>query len=137
MRRDELQDLALLRLREAQALLDAGFWSGSYYLSGYAIELALKACIARQFRAETIPDRQTVNNIWTHDSSKLLGLAKLKPDFEERRKISDRFEANWDIARGWNETARYGNVDEEKARAMLEALSDKKDGVFEWIRSKW
>ena len=51
MKRNELQELASERLKEAQALLGAGFWSGAYYLSGYSIEFALKACIARQFQA--------------------------------------------------------------------------------------
>lgn len=43
--RVEFQRLAEARLVEAKALLDVGKWDGAYYLAGYAVELALKACI--------------------------------------------------------------------------------------------
>lgn len=49
-------DLAQKRFDEAKLLLGNGFSSGAYYLSGYAIECALKAIIAAQFRANEIPD---------------------------------------------------------------------------------
>jgi hypothetical protein len=39
--RADLQQLAETRLREAKVLLDAGEWSGSYYLCGYSVECAL------------------------------------------------------------------------------------------------
>ena len=38
MNRTELQELALERAREAETLLNAGHWSGAYYLIGYAVE---------------------------------------------------------------------------------------------------
>jgi len=47
MNRKGLQDLAIVRLKEAKALLDQGFHDGAYYLCGYAVECALKACIAK------------------------------------------------------------------------------------------
>ncbi len=47
MNRIDLQQLARARLREAEALLNAGEWSGAYYLAGYAVECGLKACIAK------------------------------------------------------------------------------------------
>jgi hypothetical protein len=55
------QKLAQLRVDEAKALLGHRQSSGAYYLAGYAIECALKAVIAKQFRAEEIPDRALVN----------------------------------------------------------------------------
>ncbi len=33
-------------MRDAEVLLDAGQWSGAYYLAGYAVECGLKACAA-------------------------------------------------------------------------------------------
>lgn len=48
MKRQDLRELALLRLKEAQVLFANGCWSGAYYLAGYAIECALKACIAKK-----------------------------------------------------------------------------------------
>jgi HEPN domain-containing protein len=42
----QLKDLALLRLREAEALFEAGLYDGAKYLSGYAVELALNRAYA-------------------------------------------------------------------------------------------
>ena len=44
------RQLAEQRLAEAELLLANGFWSGAYYLAGYALECALKAKIASSFR---------------------------------------------------------------------------------------
>jgi HEPN domain-containing protein len=48
MNRTDLQTLARLRLTEAKVLLRAGQHAGAYYLAGYVIECALKACVAKQ-----------------------------------------------------------------------------------------
>ncbi|MEA2905782.1 MAG: hypothetical protein QOI12_3169 [Alphaproteobacteria bacterium] len=61
------QRLAELRLHEAKLLGQGGHPSGAYYLAGYAIECALKARIAAQFREHEIPDKALVNRIYTHD----------------------------------------------------------------------
>ncbi|MGC2744663.1 MAG: hypothetical protein WA672_15920 [Candidatus Angelobacter sp.] len=45
--RVDLQELAHLRLAEARLLLDGKSFAGAYYLTGLALECALKACIAR------------------------------------------------------------------------------------------
>jgi HEPN domain-containing protein len=47
MNRTDFQELAEERLEDARPLLDAGRFSGAYYLAGYAVECALQACIAR------------------------------------------------------------------------------------------
>lgn len=47
MNRSDFQDLAQIRLAEAAALLQAERFDGAYYLAGYAVECALKACIAK------------------------------------------------------------------------------------------
>lgn len=56
MNRGELQALAIVRIKETRILLDAGCYDGAYYLAAYAVECALKACIARQIPAEEFPD---------------------------------------------------------------------------------
>lgn len=55
MNRREFRELTTLRLAEARALLDAGLPDGAYYLAGYAVECALKACISRQTRQHDFP----------------------------------------------------------------------------------
>jgi hypothetical protein len=51
--RAEFQKLADLRAREAGVLLAAKCYDGAYYLAGYAVECALKECIARKTRGMT------------------------------------------------------------------------------------
>jgi hypothetical protein len=55
--RTQLQQLAEERVRDAEALLNAGQWSGAYYLAGYAVEFALKACIAKLTNQHDFPDK--------------------------------------------------------------------------------
>jgi HEPN domain-containing protein len=50
MTRRDFQALSATRLREARALLKTGNPEGAYYLAGYAIECALKACVAKKTR---------------------------------------------------------------------------------------
>ena len=61
--RRSFQQLADLRLREADALLQVKEWSGAYYLAGYAIECGLKARVVRQFKHWDLPDLQRVKEI--------------------------------------------------------------------------
>jgi HEPN domain-containing protein len=58
--RKDLQALSNVRLKEAKALLGAGLWDGAYYLAGYAVECALKACIAKQTQRYEFPDKKRV-----------------------------------------------------------------------------
>jgi HEPN domain-containing protein len=77
MNRIDFQQLAELRLKEAKALLAAGFPEGAYYLAGYAIESGLKACIAKRTQQYDFPDKKLVNDSHTHDLGKLLDLGNL------------------------------------------------------------
>src|SRR4051812_36482066 len=43
-----LRKMATERLLDAQALLAAGRWPFAYYVAGYAVECALKACVLAQ-----------------------------------------------------------------------------------------
>ncbi len=63
MNRSDLQRLALVRLDEAKALLDAGYWDGAYYLAGYVVECALKARIARQVQRYDFPDSNLAEKV--------------------------------------------------------------------------
>jgi len=55
--RKDLQELSRVRLKEATALMQAGFFDGAYYLAGYAVECAIKACIAKGTRRYEFPDK--------------------------------------------------------------------------------
>lgn len=75
--RGDLQELAKVRLGEARLLLDGKSFSGAYYLTGLAIECALKACIARSTEQYDFPDLKRLQNSWIHDLNQLLGTAGL------------------------------------------------------------
>jgi HEPN domain-containing protein len=60
MNRSSFRRVAARRLRDARALLRARCYSGAYYVAGYAVECALKACIARQTRATSYPPKPNV-----------------------------------------------------------------------------
>ena len=75
MNRSDFQQLSELRLKEVQALLGDQYFDGAYYLLGYALEFAFKACIAKQTKEHDFPpDRKAVEAIYKHRPSELLKL---------------------------------------------------------------
>jgi hypothetical protein len=129
----DLQALSQIRLEEAKLLLGNKEFSGAYYLAGYSIELALKACIAKNFRANVLPDRQFVNNIYQHDLLKLVDLAGLKEELGDAKK-NKTFGAYWAVVINWNEQARYHIWDVSSATALYTAISDPINGVLQWLK---
>lgn len=55
LNRELLQQLSEQHLGDAQVLLEQKRWPGAYYLAGYAVECALKACIAKLTTAHDFP----------------------------------------------------------------------------------
>ena len=78
MTRLEFQQLAETRVADAQLLLNAQRWDAAYYLIGYSVECGLKACIAKAFKQDDIPDKGFVSNIFSHDLAHLLRLAEIQ-----------------------------------------------------------
>jgi HEPN domain-containing protein len=137
MRKSDIEKLAVTRLEEASSLLDAGHFSGAYYLAGYAIELAFKAVIARNFRSDEIPDRRFVEKVYSHDVTRLVALAELEADRLTKIKNDEIFAQNWEYVAGWSEIARYSLIEEDRTRSLIEAIRDPEHGVFAWIRARW
>jgi len=87
MNRDDFQELAHKRLRDARVLLRGRRHAGAYYLTGYAVECGLKACIARQTRRFDFPPKpNAVRDIYVHDLTKLVKAAGLQHDLDEELK---------------------------------------------------
>jgi HEPN domain-containing protein len=80
--RAELQQLAQERIADARVLLAARGWSAAYCIAGYAVECALKACLAKLMKSEEFPDKKFAEKCWTHNLTQLLELAGLNEDFE-------------------------------------------------------
>jgi HEPN domain-containing protein len=137
MTRRELQQLARIRLREAGILLRVRQYDGAYYLSGYAVECALKACIAKRTRRFEFPDRQTVENSWTHDPAKLLRTAGLGPALDAAMQVDKILERYWATVKDWKETSRYERRSSAEAQALYQAISDNQHGVLQWLQQHW
>jgi len=137
MNRLEFQQLAQLRLDEASLLLENGRYAGAYYLVGYAVECALKACISKQTREHDFPLKAS-DKLYTHDLNNLLNFSGLS---EEHRKNSDEnadFRLNWAIVKDWKEDARYSLlIKKDQAEALHAAVTDGKDGIFPWLQKWW
>ena len=103
MNRDDLRQLAQIRLREARALLKNRSNHGAYYLCGYVIECGLKACIAKQTKMYDFPDKETVNKSYTHDLSRLVKVSGLERDLDSEMTKDTTFALNWAIVKDWSE----------------------------------
>jgi len=138
MRRDDLRLLSRVRIREARILLTAGASHGAYYLAGYAVECALKACIARQFQRHDIPDKKLVNDVYSHDVDKLLDLAGLRPAVRQDAATNPALQTNWNVAKDWKETVRYNpGITAQEARDLYSACTARQHGVLPWLRNQW
>jgi len=135
--RRQLQDLAKLRLREAEVLYDAGLYDGSIYLAGYAVELALKARICRLLRLADYPVNLG-SSFKVHDFEQLKVLAGLDSeiDFNKNAELYD----NWSRAILWDPEQRYeppGRYTAITAKAILDSIRAKPNGVLTWLSKRW
>lgn len=135
---DELKDLADLRLREAEALYAAGLFDGAKYLSGYVVELALKARICRLLDQDEYPDKGRLKNVYAvHDLDQLLLLGGLEKSVSPANKAL--FD-NWSTAALWKPDRRYdaaGSTTQQDAEEILNAIRDSTNGVLTWIKTLW
>ena len=134
----ELKDLALLRLREAEALFAADFFDGCAYLAGYAVELALKARICKLLDIADYPSAGKLAKVYAvHDLDQLLLLAGLRKAVDPSNKpLFD----NWSTAALWKPERRYdapGKATRQDAEDILNAIRDTPNGVLTWIMTHW
>jgi HEPN domain-containing protein len=136
--RAEFQALADVRLQEAKTLLDAGLWDGAYYLAGYAVEVALKACIINRVMAtDAFPEKKFSENCWTHDLGKLMNLAGLELVWNAATAADSILSGNWGIVRLWSEQTRYHRITNAEAVSLYHAVSEVTPGVLTWIKTQW
>lgn len=136
MDRIDFQKVAETRLRESKALLAAGFPEGAYYLAGYAVECALKACISKLTQEHDFPEKES-DKYYSHDLEKLLGFAKLKDDFYQALRANPAMNTNWIIAKNWAETSRYQRKTAADADGLLKAIEDQTGGLLPWVQKHW
>jgi HEPN domain-containing protein len=137
MLKSDFETLAIVRLEDARLLLEQRRYSSAYYLAGYALEFALKACIAKQFRQHDIPDKRFVLATYTHSLADLVKQAGLQQALGRRKDESSIFAANWATVAEWDEQSRYQVWTADNAEYLLSAVDDPQDGVLPWIRTYW
>ena len=130
--RADFEKLMALRLTEAKFLLDQKDWDGAYYLSGYAVEFALKIrIIADLMKSDGFPDKRLAENFYRHD----LSILRKAADLEDEMNQDAALRIIWVTVKDWNEQSRYqiGRTEEE-ARLLYDAIEKE---VVPWIKSRW
>jgi HEPN domain-containing protein len=134
--RRDFRTLAELRVEEARVLLRSRRQLGAYYLAGYAVECALKACIAKQRkRFEFPPRRSIVERMYSHNLDSLLDAADLKAQLEKEIAANPDFAANWNTVRDWTSESRY-ETSGLNGKELYNAVTGP-NGVLPWIKLRW
>jgi HEPN domain-containing protein len=122
--RTELRKLAVDRLADARALLDAGRWDGASYLAGYVVELSLKARICKTLKWAEFPvtrkEFERFQSFKTHDLDSLLRLSA------RESYVKAKLFTEWSTVQPWDPEQRYqptGQITEQSARAMVGAAA--------------
>ena len=134
--RRDFQRLAELRAKEAAVLAKTRNQQGAYYLGGFAIECALKACIAKKTRRYDFPaDKNYAGKVYTHDLSELLKLADLSAQLDKDIRTQPGLATNWGVVKGWTVGCRYETTG-LNGKDMTAAVSSS-NGVLQWIKMYW
>jgi hypothetical protein len=136
-KRSDLRANAQAKVDDAIILLMNNRFSNAYYLAGYAVEIGLKACIAAQISAETIPDKAFIKGIMNHQYRVLVGLAGLAGSLKDEEDKDQLFATNWALASQWEPDARYEAIDPMSAQLLVDAIATPNSGVLQWIKTHW
>jgi HEPN domain-containing protein len=139
MNRSDFQVLAEIRIKEAKVLLDSDCYEGAYYLAGYAVECALKACIAKKTQPFDFPPKpNVVGEYYKHDLNVLIRMAGLELDLKKEMGLVVQFKLNWAYVSKWSEQYRYEtNVDAKQANDLYIAIVNVQHGVLTWLKRYW
>lgn len=119
-------------------MLRAKHPAGAYYLAGYAVECALKACIAKNTKRYEFPDKKLADKCYSHDLEQLLGTAGLQAVYDQEIKAKPQLAVNWATTKDWKETTRYDvNINIRQAKQLYQSITAKRYGVLTWLRKYW
>jgi hypothetical protein len=137
MNRADFQQLADVRIEEARILLSQGKPDGAYYLAGYAVECALKACICKRTNQYDYPDKQLALKCYTHDLKALVSVADLMAQLLLDRAADPLLDANWRVVEVWDESTRYARKTLVEAQRLYDAITDAAHGILPWVKLRW
>ncbi len=107
-------------------------------MAGYAIECALKSCVAKQVRKFDFPDKKLAVGSHTHDLEQLLSVSGLKQTHEQEMKTNADFKVQWLVVRDWSEKARYSiGRSQAEARDLYTAITARRNGILKWLKKHW
>lgn len=109
-------------------------YSGAYYLAGYSIELALKACYCKAVKSKSFPPKKEVYyKLYSHDLNNLLSVSGIE------RKLQNEIvqTANWGAIKDWSEESRYAIIAPNSARSIIRAVNNEEDGILNLIKELW
>jgi HEPN domain-containing protein len=139
LNRRTFQKLAENRLLDAGALLRARRYDAAYYMAGYVIECALKACIAKKTRRYDFPPRDT-RSLYRHDMDGLVRAAGISEAFEQDRQGDTVLDQYWELVKDWSPDSRYqfgGAIAPTVAKTLFRAIEDHQHGVLKCISKYW
>jgi HEPN domain-containing protein len=138
MNRSDFQQLAELRITEAEVLLAEGKYDGAYYLAGYAVECGLKACIAKLTSQHDFPPKpKFIHDYYSHEIERLLKTAGLVAERDADMARDPTLMANWTVVNDWTEDSRYERKTQAQAQQLIAAITDVAHGVLPWLRQRW
>jgi hypothetical protein len=115
--RRDFKTLPASRSAEVRIVPAKGKQQGAYYLAGYTVEGALKACIAKKTKRFEFPAKaEYIRKLYAHELDKLLSLAGLDAQLNKDMAANKVFEANWSTGAIPSVRLRDG----EKLRSFLE-----------------
>ena len=122
-------------MMEAGALVRSRKEIGAYYLAGYAVECALKACIAKATKRHEFPPKSDhVRKVYSHNLEELLRIAGLEKQFEADSRANPDLAINWGIVKSWSEETRFINSG-LKGRDLYAAINGP-NGILLWIKQR-
>jgi hypothetical protein len=138
MNKSDLEKLVDVRILEAKTLLKSKHYQGAYYLMGYSLECAFKACIAKRVSQYDFPDKELTRKSHTHSLMELLSVAGLRPQLTEKENEDSKFKLYWNIANEWSEVSRYEcTIQPTQAHDLFKSITDTESGILPWIKKYW
>jgi HEPN domain-containing protein len=138
MHRGDFQELAELHLQHAKALMVAGLYAGAYYMCGYVVECALKACICKRTNQfDFYPSQVQVRKAWSHSFDDLINVSGLKDELDEAMQRDDAFGVHSKAVEDWSQNSRYEPRGQKEAEVLLAAIVDPDHGALAYIKRYW
>jgi len=132
----DLKKIAEERLDDVKVLYHKGRYDGAMYLSGYVLEVALKARICKVLNLSEYPDQGKFKPTYaTHNFDVLLKLSGLEKNILLSKSNNPYLFIQWSVVTGWSPEMRYQimNKTKQEMGQILVALID----VFQWLKQQW